>query len=311
MADIKVRLAQAEDKEAMLAICQDTWKQSSDFLPSVWDEWLADSKNRIFVAEINNLPIAIFGLVLISEREAWYQGLRVAPHYRQSLGLSLHLALEQHMERFLVETDIKVSRYSTCSSNIYMSKYSKWQRRQKVGRYLPYKAESLDSPVKQLLHLNIDDFDLAWTLITSSNLLTQEAYLYLNNPTKWQELTGEQLKNCLKEGRVWGLKRGNELSALAIQMPVHTIDYLEGVNDVLWKGAHRTLWLGYVNGTDEGLTTLPTLLRELRSFAYCEGYLGVGGMFPIGDRIFESLYLAGYQRADELEYWVYEWQIKT
>lgn len=309
ITDLKVRLARSEDKEAVQAICQQTWQHSSDFLSLGWNKWLADPNSRVFVVEIDSLPIGILGFVLMSDREAWYQGLRVAPHYRrQGLGLSLYLALDQHIERFLVETDIKVSRYSTCSSNVFMDKYSKWQRRQKVGRYLPYKADSLDSPIKQLLDLDIEDFDSAWTLVTNSNLFTRESSLYLNDPTKWQELTSEQLKNHLNEGRVWGLKRGNEMFALAIQMPVHTVDYFEGVNEALWKGAHQTLWLGYVNGVAEGLATL---LHELRLLAYREGYIAVGGFFPVGDQIFESLDIAGYQRAEELEYWVYEWQTQN
>ncbi|XWK88767.1 MAG: GNAT family N-acetyltransferase [Phormidium sp.] len=309
ITDLKVRLARAEDKEAVLAICQQTWQHSSDFLPLGWNKWLADPNSRVFVVEIDSLPIGILGFVLMSEREAWYQGLRVAPHYRQQgLGLHLLLTLEQHIERFFVETNINILRYSTCSSNVFIDKYSKWQRRQKVGRYFPYKADSLNSPVKQLLHLDIDDFDEAWALVTSCNLFTRESYLYLNDPTKWQELTCEQLNNHLNEGRVWGLKQGNEIFALAIQMPVHTIDYLEGVNEALWKGAHQTLWLGYVNGVAEGLTTL---LHELRLLAYREGYIAVGGFFPVGDQIFESLDIAGYQRAEELEYWVYEWQTQN
>lgn len=309
IADVKICLARAEDKEAVLAICQQTWEHSSDSLPLYWDKWIADPNSHFFIAEMDGLPIGTTGVTFMSEQEAWAQGTRVTPHYQQQgLGFSLYLAFNQHLERFLTETDIKVLRYSTCSNNVFIDKYSKWQRRQKVGRYIPYKADSLDCPVKQLLHLDIEDFDSAWTLITSFNFSTRESYLYLSEPTKWQELTSEQLKNHLNEGQVLGLKRGNETFALAIQMPVHTIDYLEGANEALWKSAHQTLWLGYAHGTDEGLTTL---LHELRCFAHCEGYLAVGGMFPISDHIFESLDIVGYQQAEELEYWVYEWQLKT
>lgn len=130
--------------------------------------------------------------------------------------------------------------------------------------------------------------------------------IFWREGSKWQELTSEKLKNHLNEGRVWGLKRGNELFAFAIQMPVYTVDYLEGTSQGSWKGAHQTLWIGYANGTDEGLTTL---LHELRQLAYSKGYLAVGGFFPISDRTLESLDIAGYQQAEELEYWVYEWQI--
>ena len=40
-ADVEVRLARAEDKEAVSVICQQTWEHSSDSLPLYWDKWMA------------------------------------------------------------------------------------------------------------------------------------------------------------------------------------------------------------------------------------------------------------------------------
>ncbi len=309
LANVNVRLAQDQDKDEVLTFCQETWEYSSDFVPLVWDKWLADPQTLIFVAEMDGSPVAILGAVMISEREAWWQGFRVAPHCRrQGLGFSLTLALDSYLEQYLLEASIKVLRYSTDSNITFIDRYSKWQGRQKVALYIPYKANSVDYSLQQIVQLDDADLDLAWTLVASSNSCTKDSYLYLNQPTKWQELTSDQLKKHLQEKRVWGLKRDNELFALAIQMPVHTLDYLEGTNDVLWKGAHQTFWIGYINGTEEGLTNL---LEELRSLAHREGYLAVGGMFPIKDHIIDSLDLGGYQRAEELEYWVYEWRIQA
>lgn len=308
IAGVKVRLARAEDKEAVLAICQPTWEHSSDSLPLYWDKWMTDPKSYFFVAEMDGVPVAISGVALMSEREAWWQGLRVDPHSRRrGQGLFLIEVLRQHIEQYLLEANIKFSCGVTCSNNTFINEYMMRLHRQKTARYFPYKADAIDtSSPSQVVQLNTDDFDLAWVLVTSSNLFNRESYLYMNCATKWQELTQEQLRHRLNEGRVWGLKQGKHLLGMAIQMPVHSVDFLEGVsNQVLWKGAHQTLWIGYANGTDEGLTTL---LHELRQLAHSKGYLAVGGFFPITDRIFESLDIAGYQGAEELEYWVYEWQ---
>lgn len=309
LANVNIRLAQDQDKKEVLIFCQETWEYSSDFVPLVWDKWLADPQTLIFVAEMDGSPVAILGAVIISEREAWWQGFRVAPACRlKGLGFALSVTLDSHLEQYLLEANIKVLRYSTDSNTTFIDRYSKWQGRQKVGLYIPYKANAIDYPLQQMMQLDAADFDSAWALVTNSNSLTQESLLYLNQPTKWQELTSEQLNKLLNERRVWGLKRSKELSALAIQMPVNTVDYLEGANDVLWKGAHQTLWIGYINGTEAGLKII---LNELRSLAHSEGYLAVGGMFPIKDHIIDSLDLAGYQCAEELEYWVYEWHIQT
>jgi|JFJP01.1.fsa_nt_gi hypothetical protein len=310
IAGVKIRLARAEDKEAVLAICQQTWEHSSDSLPLYWDKWLANPRSRIFVAEMDGVPIAIEGVALLSEREAWWQGLRVDPHSRRrGQGLFLIEVLRKHIERYLLEANIKFSRGVTCSNNTFMNEYMMRLHRQKTARYFPYKADAIDSSTSsQVVQLNTDDFDLAWVLVTSCNLFNRELYLYMNCATKWQELTQEQLRHRLNEGKVCGIKQGEQLLGMAIEMPVHTIDFLEGANQALWKNAHQTLWIGYANGTDEGLTKL---LYELRQLAHSKGYLAVGGFFPISDRIFEFLDIAGYQQAEELEYWVYEWQTQN
>ena len=264
---------------------------------------------HFFVAEMDGLPVAITGVALMSELEAWRQGLRVDPHCRRrGQGFFLIEVLRNHIEQYLLEGNIQISRFVTCSNNTFIHKYSTLLGYQKVGCYIPYKADAIDSPPNQIVELNINDFNLAWAVVTNSDLCSGESYLYLNRATKWQELTQQQLINCLNEGRVWGLKQKEQLLGLVIQMPVDSIDYLEGANEALWKGAHQTWWIGYANGTDEGLTTL---LHELRQLAHNKGYLAVGGFFPITDRILKSLNFAGYQQAEELEYWIYEWQIQN
>jgi hypothetical protein len=69
-----------------------------------------------------------------------------------------------------------------------------------------------------------------------------------------------------------------------------------GTGQSYLEGSNKTLWLGYADGTTEGL---PSLLRELRLLANREGYLAVGGIFPLCDRVLQSLTLAGYQRVEE------------
>lgn len=287
IANAEVRLARAEDKEAILAFCQHTWENQEDYIHLVWDKWLADPSGRIFVAVVDGLPVAMERVVLMSEREAWWEGLRVDPRYR---GQALVGVLQPYRERYLQEAGISVSRTCISSENTIMNGMMVRRGRQKVGRYAQHAADAIDSPLTQLVQLNPDDFDSAWKIITGSNFFAEERCLYINRGAKWQELTSQQLSDRLEAGLMWGLKQGQQAIAIAIQ------SYLEGSN--------QTLWIGYANGTTEGLLTL---LSELRLLAHQQGYLDVGGIFPICDRVVESLHIAGYQRTDEQEYWVYEW----
>jgi GNAT superfamily N-acetyltransferase len=291
IAEVEVRVARDEDKEAVLAFCKHTWENQPDYIHLVWDKWLTDPTGRIFVAVVDSVPVAMIRVVLMSEHEAWWEGLRVDRRYR---GKGLVGVLRCHMERFLQEAGISVSRNCVSSENTIMNGIMARRGRQKVGRYAPYKADPIDSSLSHLVQLSSDDFDSAWALVASSDFRTGGPCLYINRGAKWQELTTQQLSDRLEAGLVWAIKQGHQVIAMAIQ------SYLEGSN--------KTLWIGYADGTTEGLTSL---LRELRLLAHSEGYLAVAGIFPLCDRVLQSLTLAGYQRVEEQEYWVYEWHLDS
>ncbi|HAG84011.1 MAG TPA: hypothetical protein DCL61_23380 [Cyanobacteria bacterium UBA12227] len=225
----------------------------------------------------------------MSDCEAWWEGLRVDSRYR---GQGLVGILRPHLERYLQEAGILISRNCVSSENTIMNGIMTRRGRQKVGCYASYKADPIHSSVTKLVQLRSDDFDLAWTLVSSSNFFGQERCLYISRGAKWQELTTQQLSDRLEAGLVWGLKQSNLLVAIAIQSSL--------------EGSNQTLWIGFVNGT---ATSLPTLLYELRLLAEYQDYLAVGGIFPLCKNIVEYLNRAGYQRYYNEDYWVYEWQI--
>jgi len=59
IAEVEVRVARAEDKEAVLAFCKHTWENQPDYIHLVWDKWLTDPTGRIFVAVVDSLPVAM------------------------------------------------------------------------------------------------------------------------------------------------------------------------------------------------------------------------------------------------------------
>jgi GNAT superfamily N-acetyltransferase len=285
--EVEIRLAQTEDKEAVLAFCQHTWEDRKDYIDQVWDKWLADEKGKIFVAVIDNQPVAMIRVVLMSEREAWWEGLRVDPRYRKR---GLVKLLEASVERYLVAANINISRSAVLASNEIMNGIMIRRGRQKVGRYFWYVADSINSSPSQLKKLEISDFDSIWNLITTSPHFDREVCLYISRSAKWQELTAQNLTQRLVSGQAWGLKQDNHCQSMAIQ------SYLEGSNN--------SLWIGYATGDNNSFSTL---LNELRSLAYCIGYPTVSGFFPQNSFVADALANAGYRKFDPEELWVYEW----
>lgn len=83
--DLTVRQARADDREAVVGFTADTWlERGSDYIPRVFDEWVATDgpTQRTFVAAVDGSLAGICQGVLLSDHEAWAQGMRVAPDHR-------------------------------------------------------------------------------------------------------------------------------------------------------------------------------------------------------------------------------------
>ncbi len=132
--DVEVRLARAEDKAAVLAFCEQTWEHQEDYIHQVWDKWLADETGHIFVAVVDGLPVAMRRVVLMSDDEAWWEGLRVDPNYR---GQGLVSVLRSPMEQYLLAHSIRISRNCVSSNNTIMKGIMARRGHEKVGSYAP------------------------------------------------------------------------------------------------------------------------------------------------------------------------------
>src|SRR5438034_4577045 len=48
---VKIRKATAADKAPIMDICKNIWN-GHDYLPGIWDDWLADKDGRLIVANV-------------------------------------------------------------------------------------------------------------------------------------------------------------------------------------------------------------------------------------------------------------------
>lgn len=92
---VTVRRARADDQAAVSEFTSDTWpdREATDYLPRVFAEWVASDgpDQRTLVATVDGEPVGCCQGVLLSDREAWAQGLRVAPAHRGA-GIASQLA---------------------------------------------------------------------------------------------------------------------------------------------------------------------------------------------------------------------------
>ena len=79
----------AADRERVVEISRDIW-DGHDYLPRVFDEWLADAGAAFQAAELEGVVVGLQRLRPIAPNMVWYEGLRVAStHRRQGLARTM------------------------------------------------------------------------------------------------------------------------------------------------------------------------------------------------------------------------------
>ncbi len=85
MTAVETRPARHDDREAVVAFTEDTFPRlGGDYIPRVFEEWVETDgpDQRTVVACVDGRPVGVCQGVLLSDHEAWAQGMRVAPAFR-------------------------------------------------------------------------------------------------------------------------------------------------------------------------------------------------------------------------------------
>lgn len=240
------RPARPEDRDTVLAFAANTWAWG-DYLPQVWDAWLADPQGELSVGEVEGQVVAVGKLSILAGREGWLEGHRVHPAFRQQ-GIS-HAFTAYQVERAR-QMELRVLRLATRSSNVAIHRVAAHLGFHRLAVFAPYVADALTGAATSLVTLNSWHYGDIMNWLGRSPLYRAGAGLFAQGWT-WQELTGKKVRELLAAGQIVGLPKANgTMAAFAI----------------LGTGAHHGdegLQVGYVDGEWEYLESLALSLRSL------------------------------------------------
>lgn len=251
MPEIEFRAARPEDREAVLAFCIHTWDWG-DYIEYVWDEWLHDPKGKLFVATVDGQPAAVAHVQMLTATEAWMEGLRVAPEYRNR-GIARAMN-DVQMAEVLARgaTVVRLITESTNAASIHMIESANALHR--VAAYAPYKAEPIDTQPKHPQGLETPtlateaDIDDIIDYLNTSNIFPAIGGLYYSGFTAWA-ITPEFLEAKVAAQEVYILRRWHRLDGLAI------IEKREG-------RMGKQLFIGYIDGTTESISLIAYAMRD-------------------------------------------------
>jgi len=117
--DSTVRQARLDDADDVVAFTEDVWAdrpETVDYIPDVFTEWVESDgpDQRTVVADVDGAAVGLCQGVMLTDEEAWLQGMRVAPDYR---GEGLATAMVQRCFGWAADRGATVGRAMVFSWN--------------------------------------------------------------------------------------------------------------------------------------------------------------------------------------------------
>jgi GNAT superfamily N-acetyltransferase len=253
VAGVEFRPATHDDYEDVAAFTRDTWTELSDYIPDVYHDWIAGEDRQTLVADTGDGVVGIAQMVLLSPREAWAQGMRVAPEAR---GEGVAAALTRRLFSWAREQGAVVARNMVFSWNEAGMGQSRSVGFEPVTefRWLHPDPAAGDPPAAVG-----SDPEAAWSFWTGSEAHTHLGGLALDMDESWamRELTPELLERA------------------AAETALLTVTGTEGVRGLAYRtrafdreGEDETeRWAEYGLGAWADLTAAETLLRGVAADA--------------------------------------------
>ena len=281
--ELIIRPARADDHAAMERICAQTWEWG-DYIPEVWDDWLADSARRceggggvLIVGELAGQVVALSRITCQARGQVWLEGMRVDPDYRR-LGIAGQFL--DYSLGYAREHGARVVRLGTGHHNTAAHILAVRAGMERVGSCVHWIAEPLFSDglaaPPEVSQLTQEDEAQVQTFLAGSTVLAHSHGLY-SVDWAWQELLAGDVESLLEQGQVvaWCTPDG-PLTALA------TIHAGREGNE---------LWVGFIDGKAAVVTQLA---RAIRMQAAHLGAERVQAMVPDLTWLREAYRAAGY-----------------
>lgn len=250
MAEVEIRQARPEDREAVLAFCEHTWEWG-DYIERVWERWLSEPTGHLLVALSEGKPVGMVHLQMVDETDAWQEGMRVDPAYRQQ-GIAWKLSLAANAEAMRRgATTTRLLTESTNTASIHLVERAFFRR---VGVFAPYTATPVtnvprsNAMLDELVLARPEDLPEIIAYLDVSNVFPTTGGLYYEGFVA-HRISDRLLAAKIQANQIYLLRRWERLDGLAIA------EIREG-------GSGRHLFIGYIDGTTESISLLAYTLRR-------------------------------------------------
>jgi GNAT superfamily N-acetyltransferase len=140
---VTCRPARQSDTQGVIELTQNIW-EGHDYVPQVWEEWLADEHGLLAVAEHEDRLVGLGKLTRVSDADWWLEGLRTHPGLEgRGVASQMHAYL---LERWL-QTGAGTLRLATASFRVAVHRLCQRTGFDKVAELTFFKAPATQADV--------------------------------------------------------------------------------------------------------------------------------------------------------------------
>jgi GNAT superfamily N-acetyltransferase len=276
------RPALAMDTEAVLELSSHIW-DGGDYIPHVWDEWMADPDGLLGVAEMHGRVAGVFKLTKFQDEEWYMEGLRVHPDF-QGKGVA------SHIHDYVLETWRRMGsgiiRLTTGSYNVKVHRMCEQSGFTRIAEFLPYRAQILAKGISNFAKVKEKEASSAMDFVLKSPTHVLSSGL-INLGWVYADPQLKHLEKAIKEGHAWWWR--DDLGFLSIWDDDEDGELVPGIQ----------LLACPVNKLGE-------LLMDYRTLMAAEGYKTAGWTAPNRPEIIPIVEDCGFERSWDVSLYIFE-----
>jgi GNAT superfamily N-acetyltransferase len=268
----RVRPARPADKEPLMTFIKDNWG-GHDYIPQAWDGWLEDKGGRVFVVEVDGVPVGMSRVKFLLDGSAFLQAARVHPDFR---GRGLATLMGSSAIRFAADRGVKVFRLDSRSTNKTAHRQiarMNFKELTRVNVYEPGERAKF-TPQEGVRLAVVSELPRVTKLITESREFRLGSGVYWDS-YEATSLSPSIIERLVSDGAVW---TSGESVGVAT---------LSGARDRTWRQ------VSFLTGTGEGPMKL---VRHVLGLKNAAGTARRMVWIPLGSRIIAALRRAGFRR---------------
>ena len=276
------RPALPKDTEDVMELCSHIW-DGGDYIPQVWEEWLADPDGLLGVAELYGRVVGVFKLTKFQEQEWYLEGLRVHPDY-QGKGIA------SHIHEYVVETWRRMGsgiiRLVTGSYNVKVHQMCEQTGFKRIAEFIPFRAPCLPEKANNFTGLTMEEAPRVLKLVSDSPTHALSRGL-INLGWVYADPQLKHIQKAIREGHAWWWRDG--LGFISIWEDEEDNEHQPGIELVACP-----------------ISDLQELLVDYRRLMGVLGYKSAGWVAPNQPEVLSWLGKAGYQRGWDKSLYIYE-----